>query len=59
MKRIAIVPAYNEQGAIGRVVDELRAADESYVVLVIDDASHHYELSRKSFEIASPRSILS
>jgi glycosyltransferase involved in cell wall biosynthesis len=40
VKRIAIVPAYNEQGAIGRVVDELRAADESYVVLVIDDASH-------------------
>ena len=40
MRRIAIVPAYNEQGAIGRVVDELRAADESYDVLVIDDASH-------------------
>jgi hypothetical protein len=40
VRRIAIVPAYNEQGAIGGVVDELRAADEGYDVLVVDDASH-------------------
>jgi glycosyltransferase involved in cell wall biosynthesis len=40
VRRIAIVPAFNEQGAIGRVVDELREADEGYDVLVIDDASH-------------------
>jgi glycosyltransferase involved in cell wall biosynthesis len=40
VRRIAIVPAYNEQGAIGRVVDELREADDGYDVLVIDDASH-------------------
>lgn len=40
MKKIAIVPAYNEEGAIGSVVDELRAFDSELVVLVIDDASH-------------------
>ena len=40
MKRIAIVPAYNEQDAIGRVIEEIRAFDPSFDVLVIDDASH-------------------
>ena len=39
MKCIAIVPAYNEQGAIGGVVDEIFAFDASYDVIVIDDAS--------------------
>jgi glycosyltransferase involved in cell wall biosynthesis len=36
---IAIVPAYNEQGAIGAVVDEILAFDPGYDVIVIDDAS--------------------
>lgn len=40
MKKIAIVPAYNEQAAIGGVVDELRAFDPDLDVLVVDDASH-------------------
>jgi glycosyltransferase involved in cell wall biosynthesis len=40
VKKIAIVPAYNEGGAIGGVVDELLAFDPELVVLVIDDASH-------------------
>ena len=40
MKKIAIVPAYNEQGAIGGVIDELRAFDPEFDVLVVDDASH-------------------
>jgi glycosyltransferase involved in cell wall biosynthesis len=40
MKKIAIVPAYNEQAAIGGVVDELRAFDPELDVLVVDDASH-------------------
>jgi glycosyltransferase involved in cell wall biosynthesis len=39
VKCIAIVPAYNEQGAIGGVVDEIFAFDPSYDVIVIDDAS--------------------
>ena len=40
MKKIAIVPAYNEQAAIGSVVDELKAFDPELDVLVVDDASH-------------------
>ncbi len=36
---IAIVPAHNEEGAIGGVVDEIRAFDESFDVVVIDDGS--------------------
>jgi glycosyltransferase involved in cell wall biosynthesis len=40
MKSIAIVPAFNEQDAIGSVIDELAAFDPSVDVLVVDDASH-------------------
>jgi glycosyltransferase involved in cell wall biosynthesis len=40
MRKVAIVPAYNEQDAIGAVVDELRAFDSELDVLVVDDASH-------------------
>ena len=40
MKKIAIVPAYNEQGAIGAVIDEIRAFDCEFDVVVVDDASH-------------------
>jgi glycosyltransferase involved in cell wall biosynthesis len=40
MKRIAIVPAFNEEGAIGGVIEEIRAFDPGFDVLVIDDASH-------------------
>ena len=39
-RRIAIVPAYNEEGAIGRVVDELRAFDGGLDVVVISDGSN-------------------
>jgi glycosyltransferase involved in cell wall biosynthesis len=39
VKCIAIVPAFNEQGAIGGVVDEILAFDPGYDVIVIDDAS--------------------
>jgi glycosyltransferase involved in cell wall biosynthesis len=38
-RRLAIVPAHNEQGAVGRVVEELRAFDSELDVLVIDDGS--------------------
>jgi glycosyltransferase involved in cell wall biosynthesis len=40
VKRIAIVPAYNEEAAIGIVIEEIRAFDPSFDVLVVDDASH-------------------
>ena len=36
---VAIVPAWNEAGAIGGVVDEILAFDSSIDVVVIDDAS--------------------
>jgi glycosyltransferase involved in cell wall biosynthesis len=36
---VAVVPAYNEEGAIGRVVDEIAAVDPGIVVVVVDDAS--------------------
>jgi glycosyltransferase involved in cell wall biosynthesis len=38
-RRIAIVPAYNEEGNIGRVVDELRAFDAGLDVVVVSDGS--------------------
>jgi glycosyltransferase involved in cell wall biosynthesis len=36
---VAIVPAWNESGAIGEVVDEIRDYDPTVDVVVIDDAS--------------------
>jgi glycosyltransferase involved in cell wall biosynthesis len=39
-KKIAIVPALNEERSIGGVVDEIRASDPELDVLVIDDGSH-------------------
>jgi glycosyltransferase involved in cell wall biosynthesis len=39
-RRIAIVPARNEAGAIGGVVAEIRAFDPGLDVVVIDDGSH-------------------
>ena len=36
---VAVVPAYNESGAIGRVVGEIRAARPGIDVVVVDDAS--------------------
>ena len=38
-RTIAIVPAHNEVGAIGAVVDEIRVFDASFDVLVVDDGS--------------------
>jgi glycosyltransferase involved in cell wall biosynthesis len=39
MKRIAIVPAYNEELNIGRVIDELRAFDPGLHVVIVSDGS--------------------
>src|SRR5687768_12707174 len=38
-KVVAVVPAFNEAGAIGRVVDEIYAFDPSFDVVVVDDGS--------------------
>jgi glycosyltransferase involved in cell wall biosynthesis len=38
-KLVAVVPAWNESGVIGEVVDEIRAVDPSIDVVVVDDAS--------------------
>ncbi|CAN5522077.1 glycosyltransferase family 2 protein [soil metagenome] len=38
-KKVAIVPALNEEGAIGDVVGELQAEVPGYEVLVVDDGS--------------------
>jgi glycosyltransferase involved in cell wall biosynthesis len=46
VKKIAIVPAYNEQDAIGGVIDELKAFDPELDVLVIDDASRDLTAKR-------------
>jgi glycosyltransferase involved in cell wall biosynthesis len=39
LKRVAIVPALNEQDSIGRVIDEIRAFDPGLEVVVVDDGS--------------------
>jgi glycosyltransferase involved in cell wall biosynthesis len=36
---VAVVPAFNESGAVGRVVDEIRTACPGAEVVVVDDAS--------------------
>ncbi len=40
LKRIAIVPAYNEEQNVARVIDELRAFDPGLDVVVVSDGSH-------------------
>src|SRR4051794_21328254 len=37
--RIAIVPALNEEEAVGRVIDEIRAFDPGFDIVVVDDGS--------------------
>ena len=39
-RRVAIVPAFNEQESVGRVLDELRAYDPSLDIVVVDDGSY-------------------
>jgi glycosyltransferase involved in cell wall biosynthesis len=39
-RTIAIVPAYNEEGAIAGVIAELRATDPDFEIVVVDDGSH-------------------
>jgi glycosyltransferase involved in cell wall biosynthesis len=49
-KRIAILPAYNEERNIGRVLDELRAIDPGLDVVVVSDGS-----TDRTAEVASAR----
>jgi glycosyltransferase involved in cell wall biosynthesis len=39
LKRVAVVPAFNEERNIGRVLDELRALDPGLDVVVVSDGS--------------------
>jgi glycosyltransferase involved in cell wall biosynthesis len=39
LKRIAIVPALNEEESVARVIDEIRAFDPEFEVVVVDDGS--------------------
>jgi glycosyltransferase involved in cell wall biosynthesis len=39
LKRIAIVPALNEEEAIARVIDEIRGFDPGLEIIVVDDGS--------------------
>jgi glycosyltransferase involved in cell wall biosynthesis len=39
LKRLAIVPAFNEEVSVGRVIDELRDFDPGFEIAVVDDGS--------------------
>jgi glycosyltransferase involved in cell wall biosynthesis len=39
LRRVAIVPAYNEAASVGAVIEEIRAVDPELEVVVIDDGS--------------------
>ena len=39
LKRCAIVPALNEEGAIAAVIGEIRQFDEGYEIVVVADGS--------------------
>ena len=39
LRRLAIVPALNEEATIGRVIDEIRAFDDGFEIVVVDDGS--------------------
>jgi glycosyltransferase involved in cell wall biosynthesis len=39
LARIAIVPALNEEETVGRVIDEIRAFDPGFDIVVVDDGS--------------------
>ena len=38
-RRIAIVPAFNEEQTVSRVVEEIRAFDPGFAIVVVDDGS--------------------
>ena len=40
VRRVALVPAFNEEANVGRVIGEIRAFDPSLDVVVVDDGSY-------------------
>jgi glycosyltransferase involved in cell wall biosynthesis len=50
LKWIAIVPGYNEEGSVGRVIDEIRAFDPDVEIVVVDDGSRD-----RTSEVAAAR----
>jgi glycosyltransferase involved in cell wall biosynthesis len=38
-RRIAIVPAFNEEETVARVIEEIRAFDRGFAIVVVDDGS--------------------
>ncbi len=42
LRRVAVVPAFNESASIGNVIDEIRAFDPGFEIVVIDDGSHDH-----------------
>ena len=39
VKRVALVPALNEEDSVGQVIDEIRAFDDGFAIVVVDDGS--------------------
>jgi glycosyltransferase involved in cell wall biosynthesis len=39
LKRLAVVPALNEEKTVGRVIDEIRGFDPGFDIVVVDDGS--------------------
>ena len=52
MRRLAIVPAFNEQDSVGSVIDEIHAFDPGFEIAVVDDGS-----SDRTSEIARSRGV--
>lgn len=50
LRRIAIVPAFNEERNVARVIDELRAFDPGLDIVVVSDGSHD-----RTAEVAAER----
>ncbi|MGA9762352.1 MAG: glycosyltransferase family 2 protein [Gaiellaceae bacterium] len=51
-RRLAIIPAFNEQGSVAGVIDEIRAFDPSFEIVVVDDGS-----TDNTSEIARSRGV--
>jgi glycosyltransferase involved in cell wall biosynthesis len=50
LRRVAIVPAFNEEGSVAQVIDEIRAFDPGFEIVVVDDGS-----ADRTAEVAAAR----